>query len=233
MTLRLSAKKYYAKLVRWAELANLITPEIEARQEEINQINRGLNFRNLPAPESNRQFSEMKERLAEWDRLCEPFARSLAEAFPALEPRLPGWRAFEVIRGVRDTLRALAFKRTKGRWIPPERPVASLPASLPLMVRIDDHGEFEAVRDFPDELLGALVKRAANRLRICPVCGGIFVALRKDQSAHSGKCTWAYNGRRWRERKREYEAHRERNQQARQVKQERDARHARAKERSR
>lgn len=213
--MRIPAKNYYAPLVKWVNLTNLLTPKMDAGRAGLSQPER--NVRELPAVEAEAAFARLRAAAAAHDKLTAPLAHALERAFPGLESPLAGWRAYDAIEGVRATLRALAWPpkdRDARQWDAGTERV-SLPASLPLAVSVEG-GKLIAVRDLSDCFLDALAGREANRIRICPVCEKLFVALRRDQSACRGRCTNSLNARRTRDRDRrkQYEANRVKNAKA-------------------
>jgi hypothetical protein len=82
---------------------------------------------------------------------------------------------------------------------------------LPLAVKVDDAGVIQPVIDEKDRILAILAGKKADRIRICPICNRLFVALRVDQQACRGRCTNTWNVREFRRNNPRYEENRKRN----------------------
>jgi hypothetical protein len=65
---------------------------------------------------------------------------------------------------------------------------------------------------FHDQFLPALQGCDVRRIKVCPICNRLFVALRHDQPACSRKCANARRAREFRKRSKAYEANRLENQ---------------------
>ncbi|GEM_PF-3119764 len=113
----------------------------------------------------------------------------------------PDWVAERAALVARDILNSFADGADR----------VEFPAAFAPMLTLDAAGLIRPVSDIADMVTSILAGKSAARIRRCPVCSQVFIALRRDQSACAGKCTGAYNTRRWRERQRQYEQNRRRN----------------------
>lgn len=111
---------------------------------------------------------------------------------------------------VRDTLRRLAIAET-----PAQGAVTTsimLPDLPPVGVSVDFTGRIWRTMDFyRDQLLPALQDLDKQRLKICPICDKLFVALRTDQPTCSAACGNTHRARQFRQKAKQYESNRKEN----------------------
>ncbi len=196
---RLSIRRQYAGLIAWVKLANLLTPELEALSQP------GQDVRTLSAADYEVEKRRALDRVKQLDRAYRPFAKALK---PIVE-EIAGWQAFEAARGARDALKALAKGAAAG----------DLPAGFAPAWRVDADGRIRAIRDLTDQFLDSLQGREVRWIRLCEVCGRLFIAIRVDQLGCSKTCRDTARQRRWRNSMAKYKSNRARNRRARQYQQ--------------
>ena len=185
--------------------------------------------------------SEAARIRAEWQKLIAPIWQAALREFPSVRDRaaLPGLAdgdADELITAalaVDKILRLIASHAAEGALLPIRLPRTQI-AIDPRITINPATGEALIVQDLMGDAILPAIKRKGvdlRRLRVCPVCGRLFVAPRRDSMACSPGCVSAERQRRFRsaEKREEYREHLKRNRKARLEKKKRDARRARAK----
>ncbi len=121
-----------------------------------------------------------------------------------------GWSTYtptETLVGqIRDALRSLANAGVPKKGEQLTRITLAAPPSVAVTIASD--GIIEGRGDFiREKFLPALEHCDVRRIRMCPICDKLFVALRLDQPACSRKCDNAHRARKFR---RKYESNRRR-----------------------
>jgi len=190
--MRKSARKYYGPLAALAELAKeagRVGPEYLDLADEYKGKLQVASLDNLGwAGFSGLSADDSAEFLSKRNRLLVPCAKLARRALG--HGLLGPFRAFYVGIQVHQALRRLARNET----------TAELGVIGVTLTRGPD-GRIVARRDTtPDEVQQIFAGREISRLAVCPVCDEVFVRVRLDQSAHSGRCTATLNVRRLRAR---------------------------------
>lgn len=182
----ISIKKSHQDLVRLAALANFVRPDAGFADPVYVRRLRAL---------ARQAFKGIATR-------AESIPSAEVTALTSGDP--PDWVAERAALVARDILNSFADGAGRAQFAPGYAP----------MLALDDAGLIHQVSDIADMVISILAGKSAARIRRCPVCSQVFIALRRDQSACAGKCTGAYNTRRWRERRATYENNRRRNRRA-------------------
>jgi hypothetical protein len=135
-------------------------------------------------------------------------------SIPRLGPRseVLGWTTYTrtdtLVLQIRDALRNLAKARSpeKGEpWYPITLPATTAAAG----VVVSSDGTILKTSDFfRDEFLPSVVGCNVKRIKVCPICDRLFVALRLDQPACSPKCGGVHRAREFRRKFKLYERNR-------------------------
>lgn len=183
--MRKDTKKYYEPLAALAELANLaaeLEPKVlqmKAGMDPENKFNRGVEWTEADRARAEAIMDEIQLRLVA--PCAAPAERALGFA---LRPFQAYWTGLELHRALRQLARGAA-------------------AELSIVLAPDRERRIQIRQDVTNVILQALEDRDVSRIRECPVCGNILIALRKDQQACRGACTNANNARLFRKRERD------------------------------
>ncbi len=188
--MRESVYKRYAKLLKLVALAN-------GEPDDLRDV-----IMPVGDPEAGERG---RERYLRTGRLPRPNS-------PAYQPY--GWADYgpkeKFVPVIREALRRLANAQPP-KWSEPSIGIP-LPESPPASVTVDFNGRINKTRDFyRDQFLPALEGLEVGRLKICPICDKLFVALRLDQPACSRKCGNAHRAREFRRNAKRYERNRKEN----------------------
>ena len=196
--MRIGVRKHYKELIKFVALANLGWEEILRRDEFPT-------FAKLDPDGKHRQLlNRMERRMARIVPSIRPLSEVPAFYFPLWNqyPR-SRWRqlhAFALVRRVFDSLQFIVLDTGINT-------VGAMPAGVLLQIE-RNNGKILRVRDPYEDFLVALVDRDLSRVRFCPRCSRIFIALRSDQVGCNTRCANLLRVNKFREKQTEYQENR-------------------------